>query len=66
MATVSLRPFPPPYRAALAITSDIDGCTPAAFRSLHEFLNVSLGLDVGDSFWFYSCSPYSRQPLAYF
>ncbi|MGQ9919954.1 MAG: hypothetical protein ACUVRZ_01340 [Desulfobacca sp.] len=60
---ISLRPFPFPYRAALAIASDIDGCTPAAFLAVHRFLNIDLGLPVADS-----CFALGREPgqLAYF
>ena len=46
---VYLRPFPFPYRAALAICSDIDGCTRETFLALHRFLNQELGLPVADS-----------------
>lgn len=59
---VTVRPFPWPYRAMLAICSDIDATTPKGFIQLHRFLNTreqttmgqGLGLDVADSFWFYA------------
>ncbi len=60
-AAVSLRPFPYPYRAALAICSDLDE-TPTAddYFELMRFLNtaettrhgVGVGLEVGNSIYF--------------
>jgi hypothetical protein len=60
-ASVSLRPFPYPYRAALAIANDADLLTPASFRRLYTFLatgedtewGAGLGLDVGGSFFMF-------------
>ena len=57
----NVRKFPYPYKAMLAIVSDSDSATPAAFSSIHRFLNTNeeteygtgLGLDVADSFWLY-------------
>ncbi len=57
--------FPPPYRAVLAIASDIDYATPDYFARLHDFLNGTdetswgrgLGLDIADSFWFFNVNP---------
>jgi hypothetical protein len=57
---VSLRPFPHPFRAALALCSDVDGCTPEVFRAVHRYLNDparGLGLPVADSFF-----PRGREP----
>ncbi len=51
---VALRPFPYPYRAGLAICSDIDGCTKETFLRVHNALNAEqsgLGLPVADSFF---------------
>ena len=51
---VSLRPFPYPFRAALALCSDIDGCDRRTFVAVHRFLNtkeVGVGLPVSDSFF---------------
>ena len=51
---VRLRPFPFPYRAALAICSDIDGCDLPTFLAVHRHLNdprSGLGLPVADSFF---------------
>jgi len=59
--TVTLRKFPYPYDAMLAIASDADGMTSRKFELIHRFLNtrehtalgLGLGLDIGDSFFFY-------------
>ncbi len=56
-----IRRFPYPYQAMAAVTSDIDGTTPAEFAEYHRFLNTKeptpagpgLGLDVGDTFWMF-------------
>lgn len=56
---VEIRKFPYPYKAMIALTSDIDGTSPKEFERIHRFLNTKeetevgrgLGLDVGDSFW---------------
>lgn len=69
VAGVSLRPFPYPYRAMLAISNDIDQSSAPRFRSIHRFLNTTeetpmgpgLGLDVADSFWFYGRAGRGRQ-----
>lgn len=58
---VELRKFPYPYKAMLAINSDIDGTTVGEFEEIHRYLNTKtwttmgegLGLDVADSFWMY-------------
>lgn len=58
---IKMRKFPFPYRAMLAINSDIDGCTLAKFEEIHRFLNTTeitkygrgLGLDIADSFWMF-------------
>ena len=71
---VALRPHPFPFQASLALTSDIDGCAPEAFEAIHKFLNTveetpmgrGLGLDVGDSFWFFCANPTAQAPLTYF
>jgi hypothetical protein len=57
---VGLRPFPFPYRAGLALCSDIDDCDVRTFTALHRFLNDpvnGLGLPVSDSFF-----PQGRTP----
>ena len=56
---ISLRRFPFPYRAALAIANDADLLTPESFRRLYTFLSTDqdtqwgpgLGLDLGGSFF---------------
>lgn len=65
---VILRKFPFPYRAGLAICSDLDGqlYNVKRFLALRQFLNTDgptslgegLGLEIGDSFWMYSHEPY--------
>ena len=59
---ISLRKFPYPYKAGFSICSDIDGTTFEDFVTIHSFLNSKkdtplgqgLGLELSDSFWFYS------------
>ena len=60
---VMLRDFPYPYRAALAICSDIDGTkTLERFLAIQEFLNTErntpmgpgVGLEIGNSFFPYT------------
>jgi len=51
---IKLRAFPYPYKAGLAICSDIDYCDSLTFRRVHQFLNdrkTGLGLPVTDSFF---------------
>lgn len=70
---VSLRKFPFPYRAALAISSDLDN-TPSleTYLAMMDYLNGTgetplgpgLGLEVGNSFWFFNAT--RRPQLAYF
>lgn len=59
---VSLRRFPYPYKAAIAICSDIDDTkTTEEFLEIQRFLNTKnvtsmgegIGLEIGNSFWFY-------------
>lgn len=62
---IELRKYPVPYKCALTISSDIDECDVFTFLKLHSFINTTqdtkcgpgLGLDIGDSFWFYSDNP---------
>lgn len=63
---IKVRPFPYPFKAALAICSDIDGCDRETFLDVHRFLNIEgsgLGLPVSDSFFAVGREP--RQ-MAYF
>ena len=51
---IKLRKFPYPYRAGLAICSDIDYCDRETFIRVHQYLNDTqngLGLPVADSFF---------------
>lgn len=60
--SISLRKFPYPFKAGFSICSDIDGTTVEDFVLIHSFLNTrentplgqGLGLELADSFWFYS------------
>ncbi len=71
---VTLRRWPVPYRAALAICNDIDGTTWSDFVALHRFLNTTqstplgdgLGLPVGNSYWMYTVRPDNDPGFAYF
>lgn len=45
--------YPHPFKAALAIASDIDSCSPERFVEIHKFLD-DVGVPVGDSFFFYA------------
>jgi hypothetical protein len=59
---VSLRRYPFPYRCAVAINNDTDGFLFPAFEAFHRFVNgrqetplgQGVGLEVADSFWFWS------------
>lgn len=66
--------FPPPYRAGLALSNDTDDLLdPVGWWEFLRYLNTvestrfgqGLGLEVGDSFWFWSDHG-SEQPGAYF
>jgi len=73
---VALRKFPYPYRAAMAICSDIDGTTTVEeFLEIQKFLNTreittmgrGIGLEIGNSFMMYAppecaISYYSSNP----
>jgi hypothetical protein len=62
---VSVRPYPFPYRAALALNNDVDSMSREAFEDWHGFVNgreptaygPGLGLEVGDSFWVWAGPP---------
>jgi hypothetical protein len=59
---VSIRPYPFPYIAALAVSNDCDGSTIETFEDWHGFVNGrgptgygdGLGLEIGDSFWVFA------------
>lgn len=58
---VELRKFPYPYKAMVAISTDIDGTILPDFEETHRFMNTlvdtkmgkGLGLDIANSFWMY-------------
>lgn len=62
---VRIRLFPYPYRAALAVCSDIDDTTPELFTAVHRLLNSQeesefgpgLGLEIADSLYVWSNKP---------
>jgi len=76
---VSLRPFPYPYQAMLAIASDADHETLRKFNLVHQFLNThdktiwgtGLGLDISDSFFMYNGTnvnqyvDFGKQPMSH-
>ena len=59
-----VRKFPYPYKAMVAISSDIDNTTLEEFEKYHKFLNTKertefgegLGLDIGDTMWVFTGS----------
>lgn len=62
---ISLRRFPYPYKAAMAICNDIDGTkTTEEFLEIQRFLNTKsvttmgegIGLEIGNSFYFYDAA----------
>ncbi len=70
---IKLRTFPYPYKAMLAISNDIDNSPNLnIFLEMMDYLNSSkqtafgngLGLEVGNSFWFYNNT--SSDQLSYF
>jgi len=73
MPKISLRKLPYPYRAALAICSDIDNTASSEiFLELMKFLNTEqmtrlgkgLGLEIGSSCWLYNGTSFPQ--LTYF
>jgi SAM-dependent methyltransferase len=75
-ATASLRRFPYPYRAMLAISSDIDHTRIDTLRETHRFMNTrertsmgeGVGLDIANSMWVYKTpiADPARDDLSYF
>ena len=72
-ANVALREFPFPAHCAVAISSDIDNASSVdSFKEIMNYFNSSsntifgngLGLEVGNSFWFYTNS--NKPQLSYF
>ncbi len=73
--TAEIRPFPYPYKAALAISNDLDAIRSFnEMKAIHDVLNgrkmtpcgPGLGLEIGDSFHFYSVHPEQDDTLSYF
>lgn len=74
MSRVERLQFPPPFRCGLALSNDLDNLwEPRSWYGFLRYLNTrektplgsGLGLEVGDSFWFYSDHA-DEQPAAYF
>jgi hypothetical protein len=74
MNGAELLSFPPPYRAGLAISNDVDDLwEPEGWWEFLRYLNTDqatrfgkgLALEVGDSFWFWTDDA-AEQPGAYF
>jgi hypothetical protein len=70
-----IRPFPYPYKAALAICNDLDCLTTfEQMKAVHDVLNghgttpcgPGLGMEVGDSLHFFSVHPQHDDTLTYF
>lgn len=61
--TPAPRRFPYPYRAALALCSDIDECDRPTFLAVHRLINDDLGLPVADTFFGRGLFP---KQMAYF
>jgi hypothetical protein len=71
---ITLRKIPYPYKAALAICSDLDKMDREKFDQIHDFLSSNeptslgngLGLEIADSFWMYSSSNDRINAFSYF
>jgi hypothetical protein len=69
-----IRKIPWPWRSALSICSDIDGCSFDDFQSIHTFLNTDKSTEMGpglqlplaDSFWFYDHPDAPDRAFAWF
>ena len=74
MNQIELLNFPYPFKAALAICSDIDGTSWENFLTIHKFLNSNqntvigrgLSLPVGDAFWMYDQRANTSAAFSYF
>jgi len=73
--SVEIRPFPYPYKAGFAFCNDLDGLTSFdQMKAMHDVLNGTgdtpcgpgLGMEVGDSFHFYSVHPQQDDSFSYF
>jgi len=71
---ITLRKIPYPYKAALAICSDLDKINREKFDQIHDFLSSNkptllgngLELEIADSFWMYSSSSDTVNAFSYF
>jgi hypothetical protein len=71
---ITLRKIPYPYKAALAICSDLDKMNREKFDQIHDFLSSNkptllgngLDLEIADSFWMYSSSSDTINAFSYF
>jgi Macrocin-O-methyltransferase (TylF) len=62
--TVSVRPYPFPYRAAFTVNNDADSMRHNVFEDWHAFVSGrkttaygdGLGLEIGDSFWIWAAT----------
>ena len=74
MTKIFLRKFPYPYKAGMAICSDIDGTSFDNFLQIHCFLNSDkhstlgrgLNLPIADSFWMYDQPDATDSAFSYF
>ncbi|CDT77913.1 putative (Heparan sulfate)-glucosamine 3-sulfotransferase 1 [Vibrio coralliirubri] len=66
---IKLRKFPYPYKAMLAISSDIDSTTPDSFEYIHETIKSpknSIQLNFSDSIWMYARNSRKGKQLSFF
>src|SRR4051794_23887302 len=64
----ALRPFPHPYRAAVAISNDCEFMSWADYLGIYRLLNSpgSLGLEIGTSLFFYVTNALCHSSFGYF
>ncbi|PKF62534.1 hypothetical protein CW745_03660 [Psychromonas sp. psych-6C06] len=66
---IKLRKFPYPYKAMLAISSDIDSTTPENFEYIHDLIKHprhQIELNFSDSIWMFASNAKSGKQLAFF
>ena len=74
MKQIELTKFPYPFKAALTICSDIDGCSFEDFMQMQKFINSSadtvfgegLSLPIGNSFWMFDKQGLPNSAFSYF
>ena len=74
MKKTTLLKFPHPFKAALAVCSDIDGTSWENFLAIHQFLNSTaqtplgkgVGLNISDSFWMFDQVGTPNAAFSYF